>query len=402
MIRECKDCGLLQRLGEVPLGKSASCVRCGATLRRARDNDASLVCSVVASLLFVAALELPFLDIRAAGRFQEGTLYSGPYELGEMGRGDVGFVVLATLVVVPALKLFLHVTVLAMARTGHPPPSMAPLFRTLLRLRPWAMPEVFILGALVAYTRIRAIAHVDVGPAGIALVAATLAMAAADASLDEDRVWESLGRSAETDRSGVGGSLMGCDGCSLVSESHEGAPCPRCKMALRARKPKSASRAWAFTIAAALLYIPANTLSIMGVIRMGRGGPNTILHGIIELARAHLMPLAIIVFTASILIPVLKLGALFSMLVLTAKGSSALLLLRTRAFRVVATIGRWSMLDMFALATLVAMVRMGFLATVTPDDGAVAFTAVVILTMLATQVFDPRVMWDAAAARART
>jgi paraquat-inducible protein A len=77
MIRECRDCGLIQRLGEVPLGTSASCVRCGATLRRARDNDASLVCAVVASLLFVAAIELPFLDIRAAGRFQEGTLYSG-------------------------------------------------------------------------------------------------------------------------------------------------------------------------------------------------------------------------------------------------------------------------------------------------------------------------------------
>jgi paraquat-inducible protein A len=173
-------------------------------------------------------------------------------------------------------------------------------------------------------------------------------------------------------------------------------------MTLRARKRNSTSRAWAFTLAAALLYIPANTLSIMNVIRMGQGGPNTILHGIIELARAHLMPLAIIVFTASILIPVLKLGALFTMLVLTARGSSALLLLRTRAFRVVATIGRWSMLDMFALATLVAMVRMGFLATVTPDAGAVAFTAVVILTMLATQVFDPRLMWDAASAGAKS
>lgn len=149
-------------------------------------------------------------------------------------------------------------------------------------------------------------------------------------------------------------------------------------------------------VAAVVLYVPANALSIMTVTRLGRGGPHTILSGVIELFDDHLWPLALIVLLASVVVPLVKLAALAVMLVATHRGSAGALLGRTRLFRVIAVIGRWSMIDVFALTTLVALVQMGILATVLPGNGAVAFSAVVILTMLATECFDPRLMWDAA------
>jgi paraquat-inducible protein A len=133
----------------------------------------------------------------------------------------------------------------------------------------------------------------------------------------------------------------------------------------------------------------------MAVQRFGRGSPHTILGGVVELFDDHLWPLGLIVFIASIVVPIAKIVTLVAMLVATHKRSKWHLAHRARAFRVVSAIGRWSMIDIFALTVLVALVRMGFLANVTPGNGALAFAGVVVLTMLATESFDPRLMWDA-------
>jgi paraquat-inducible protein A len=134
----------------------------------------------------------------------------------------------------------------------------------------------------------------------------------------------------------------------------------------------------------------------MTVKRLGRGGPTTILHGVVELAKDHLWPLAVLVLFASIIIPVVKLLSLLVMLVMTRLGLHARLVARTRLFRFVKMIGRWSMIDIFTLAVLVGVVRFGAIASVTPGLGAAAFCAVVLITMAATELFDPRLMWDAA------
>jgi paraquat-inducible protein A len=136
----------------------------------------------------------------------------------------------------------------------------------------------------------------------------------------------------------------------------------------------------------------------MTVIRFGRGEPNTIMSGVIELIQAQMWPLAILVFLASITVPLIKLAGLILMLVMTGEGSVTRLRDRTRLYRLVDSIGRWSMIDVFMITILVALVRMGFIATVLPGTGAIAFAGVVVLTMFAAASFDPRLMWDAAAA----
>ena len=149
-------------------------------------------------------------------------------------------------------------------------------------------------------------------------------------------------------------------------------------------------------LTAALLYIPANILPVMTVQRFGRGAPSTILGGVVELAEARMWPLALLVLLASVVVPMVKLVSMAVMLVMTQRGSAAGLRGRTRMFRFVHAIGRWSMIDIFMLATLVGVVRLGFISTILPGLGAGAFCAVVIATMLATEMFDPRWMWDAA------
>jgi paraquat-inducible protein A len=147
-----------------------------------------------------------------------------------------------------------------------------------------------------------------------------------------------------------------------------------------------------------VLYIPANYYPVLTVVQLGAGQPSTILGGVTELISARQYPLAALVFFASILVPVLKLVGLSAMLVATQARRSLWLRDRTRLYHVVRFIGRWSMIDIFMESLLGALVVFGAVITIQPGMGAIAFCAVVILTMFAAETFDPRLMWDAAEA----
>jgi paraquat-inducible protein A len=172
--------------------------------------------------------------------------------------------------------------------------------------------------------------------------------------------------------------------------------CRRCGSSLHRRKPDSIARTWALVIAAAVLYVPANIYPVLTVVQLGAGAPSTILGGVRELISSRMYPLAALVFFASIAVPMLKLIGLSIMLIATQTGYGGWLRDRTRLYLVVRWIGRWSMIDIFMEALLGALVRFGNVITIEPGIGAVAFCSVVILTMLAAETFDPRLMWDAA------
>jgi paraquat-inducible protein A len=401
-LRECQDCGLFQGIEHLAPGDAAHCRRCNATLRRGANNGMTkaLVCYITALVLLVMAVQLPFLDLRTVGRFYQATLFTGPAELEHLGMWEISIVVLITLVAVPFIQLLLVLTVLIGLRAPHPSPRLRFLYGWVETLRPWSMIEVFLLGAFVAYSRLQAMAEVQVGPALIALGGVMLAMVAADIVLDHEEVWEAVeGRGLRTNvPDQPQHPLIGCDCCRLVLHARERSRCPRCGTRLRRRKPFSLNRTWALLGAAIALYVPANILPVMTVIRFGRGEPNTILSGVIELIQDQMWPLAILVFLASIMVPLIKLAGLVLMLVMTGEGSVTRLRDRTRLYRLVDSIGRWSMIDVFMITILVALVRMGFIATVLPGTGAIAFASVVVLTMFAAASFDPRLMWDAAAA----
>ena len=190
--------------------------------------------------------------------------------------------------------------------------------------------------------------------------------------------------------------IIGCHVCGLVCRepAFDDAACPRCGATLHRRKPDSLRRTWALLIAAFLLYIPANVLPIMRTVSLGDVDDNTIISGVVELWVKGSPSLAVIVFTASIVVPVLKFLVLCTLLVTTQRRSTWALSQRAQLFRVVEFIGYWSMLDVFVVALLTTLVRFGFFSQVEPLPGVVFFGLTVILTMFASMSFDPRLMWD--------
>jgi paraquat-inducible protein A len=350
----------------------------------------------------VLALPSPLFQLRILNRSGTSSLFSGPAVLRDHGLLVLAVAVFVTLVLIPAAKLIVELVALFGIGSARRP-WVAWLFGWLEHISPWAMVDVFLLGAIVAYSRLQALAHVEVGLSCLALGGTMLAIVAVDATLDREAIWQAL--NAGTPRVAQNrppsssptpsGRLIGCSECHAVSNAEEGARCPRCSHHLRVRKG-SVQAACALLVAAALLYIPANVLPVMTIKRLGQGSPTTIFHGVIELAQAHLWPLALLVLLASIVIPIFKLVSLVVMLTMTQRRSSSLLKARTRLFRFVRFIGRWSMIDIFMLSVLVGVVRFGSLASILPGMGAVAFCAVVLITMGVTELFDPRRMWDAA------
>ncbi len=190
--------------------------------------------------------------------------------------------------------------------------------------------------------------------------------------------------------------LAGCHVCGLVVRSvGVGAlRCPRCRSALHLRKPASIARTWALLVTAVLLYVPANLLPVMRTAYLGKENADTIMSGVVYFLLHGDWPLALVIFVASVLVPLLKMMALVYLLISVQRRSRIRHRERTVLYRVTELIGRWSMVDVFVVAVLAALVQMGNLATIYPGPGASAFAAVVVLTMLAAQSFDPRLIWD--------
>jgi paraquat-inducible protein A len=189
--------------------------------------------------------------------------------------------------------------------------------------------------------------------------------------------------------------LSGCRYCGTVWEgSAEGEPCARCGTRLRARKPDSLNRTWAFLIAACAMYLPANLLPVM-ITRTLFGSQNdTILSGVIYFWITGAYGLAAIVFIASFLVPLFKLATLFVLVLTAQRRSSWRRGERARLYHLIELIGRWSMLDVFVVALLAGLVRIQGFAEITAGVGIAAFGMVVVLTMLASLSFDPKLSWD--------
>jgi paraquat-inducible protein A len=195
-------------------------------------------------------------------------------------------------------------------------------------------------------------------------------------------------------------SLISCQSCHLLSKAPAAADpsplrCPRCGSNMYHRKPHSVARTWILLIIAIFLYIPANVLPVTIFTSFGDVQKDTILSGVIYLMKNDMWVIASIIFVASILIPLLKICILSFLVISVQKGSPWRPKDRTRLYRIIESIGRWSMVDVYVVTIMVAMVKLGLIGNFEAGPGIVAFAFVVISTMLATLSFDPRLIWDA-------
>ena len=404
----CPDCGLLQRLPAAQPGEIAECRRCTRVLAGAATGrvDLPLALCAAALLLLVPAAIAPLMSVSTYGAHHNSGLSSSAQAIWADGFPSLGLLIGSCGIGLPVAYLVLVTWVLAVLhrRQTGPRPGIGSVFRWTKHLRPWVMLEVYLVGCFVAYSRINVVASVDVGLGGWCLLASTLVMLLALTQLDERTVWEAIPPYISA-RPGAGESpvtsavadaaLVACTVCDLVVHDKSRTHCPRCHARMHHRKPDSWRRTTALVIAGYLLYIPANTLPVLTIVRFGHEDPNTILSGVFELIDNDLWPLAVIIFTASVVLPLTKLCGLTWMLVGIRQRSAHRLVARTRLYRMIDVVGRWSNIDVFMVGLLVALLQFGAVTSVHAGNGLVAFAAVVVITMIATSCFDARLMWDA-------
>jgi paraquat-inducible protein A len=199
--------------------------------------------------------------------------------------------------------------------------------------------------------------------------------------------------------------LVSCETCALLSrptDKDEPGYCPRCGAELAQRRHQSVQYTWALVIAAAICYIPANVLPVMTTTTLGSTESDTIMGGVVFLYTSGSWPLALIVLIASVMVPLGKLVALSYLLITVQRGLPGSSRERTRLYRMVEFIGRWSMLDVFVDTFIVALIQLQPLMSVEPGQGVAFFAAVVVLTMIAAESFDPRLIWDSESRRTKS
>jgi len=289
--------------------------------------------------------------------------------------------------------------VLVPLRLNRIPWKLREVFRFIQSLRPWAMMEVFMLGILVSIVKLGKMATIVPGIAAFAFMALIFILAASLTVLDPHAVWEKI-KIQESIRgiSVARAHPIACHTCHLLCPSpspgvHE-LTCPRCGTHLHRRKPNSIARTWSLILAAAILYIPANVLPITIVTSLGQKQADTIISGVMYFISTGMWPIALVIFVASVFVPLVKLFALSYLSFSVRRKSKWRPADRTKIYRMTEVVGRWSMVDVYVVTILVAMVNLGALATIEAGPAAVYFCGVVIITMFAAMSFDPRLIWD--------
>ncbi len=402
-LTECLECGLLQHSAPLPAGGSSECPRCGCVLHRDRPDslNRTLAFTLAGIVLFIVANSFPFLSFSMQGQATQTTLVTGVVDLYQGGNWFIAGVVLFTSVLAPGLQLALLLVVLIPLKLGRMPAWLPRIFRFVRTLTPWGMMDVFMLGILVSVVKLAEMATIIPGISLFAFGVLILVLAAAQSALDPDLVWSRMPVLTDTSPPvRPGDDHRVCGVCELLVHPSAAVRdgrrlrCPRCTDVLHRRKPKSLQRTWALVLAAIVFYVPANLLPIMTVTSLGRTQSDTIYSGVIFLMAHDMWPLALVVFIASIFVPLLKLLILVVLLISVQLRSAWSARERTRLYRITETIGRWSMVDIYVVTILVALVRLGNLASIQAEAGAIFFCGVVIITMLAAMSFDPRLIWD--------
>ena len=397
----CHECDLIHRVDPVPEGSTAKCSRCGGLLyQHKRDSlERTLALTVAGVILFVVANSFPFLGFKLQAQVHKTLLITGVQELYHQGMWILATVVLLTTIVLPAAQMMGLLYMLIPLRLNRMPWKLKEVFRFIQSLRPWAMMEVFMLGILVSIVKLAKMATIVPGIAVFAFMALIFVLAASLAVLDPHAVWERIEIQERARGTPVAqADLVSCHTCHLLcyspSSGDHGLTCPRCGTHLHRRKPNSIARTWALILAAAIFYIPANVLPITIVASLGKKQADTIISGVMYFISSGMWPIALVIFVASVFVPLLKLLTLSFLSFSVQRKSRWRPADRTKIYRMTEVVGRWSMVDVYVVTILVAMVNLGALATIEAGPAAVYFCAVVIITMFAAMSFDPRLIWD--------
>lgn len=402
--RACTACDLVCLLPVLRPGEQANCARCGHVLARRHLHPVqrSIALAITALISLLIAVAFPFIGVEAGSLDNQILIGQTAEALLILHQPLVATIVGFTVIVLPALYLIGVILMQAGMLRDIQRDYSDPIARTFTKLHPWMMADVFIIAALVSLVKLVGMAEVHLGVSFWAYCLFAILLLMTTRSVDTGWLWCSLaGEPAPPAnlRFGISAAaqqMTGCPTCGLInslSASGTG-KCVRCGDRLHLRKPQSLQRTLALLFTGVVLYIPANTYPMMITTSFGQSQPATIIGGMVDFWQSGSQPIAVIIFVASILVPVLKILALILLSWAVYRGVDTHTMQKTRLYHLTELVGRWSMVDVFVVSIMVALIQSGNLMSVTPGPAALAFCAVVVVTMLAAMAFDPRLIWD--------
>jgi len=353
--------------------------------------------ALVALFMLLLSNLFPFVNMKVAGITSEVTLMEIPGVMFSEDYVSLGTLFMLFVQLVPAFCL---ITILLLVnRVVLPRRLKHAMARIFFQLKTWGMAEIFLAGVLVSFVKLMAYGDIGIGSSFIPWCMFCILQLRAFQCVDRRWLWDDLApmpvltTPLKVGVPGIRQGLRSCRCCTAILPANT-LQCPRCETRGYVRRKNSLQWTLALLFTAILLYFPANILPIMITDLLGDKMPSTILAGVILLWSEGSYPVAMVIFIASILVPTLKMIAI-GWLCWDAKGHGQRDSERMHLiYEVVEFVGRWSMIDVFVIAVLSALVRMGALMSIYPAIGAVMFALVVIITMFAAMTFDPRLSWD--------
>ncbi len=389
-VRLCQGCELPVDVVDITKGKIAYCPRCGTQLYRGGSPSLSgnLALAITCLLLFIPSHFFDFITIRLIGVMIPATLPSGVEAL-----IDEGYIELAILVFFCAsLAPFLLCCGVITAHLALRYNNFHVLRYSLLivsKLKPWVMIDVFLVSIAISCFKLIDISDVFVGPGLYGLVLLQIFTVMLISRISTRRYWEVWRPESEYP---LEIKHVHCHNCHLSQP--EGSECIRCHHKLHHREPNSIEKTWAYLLAATVAIIPANILPISILLTNGQRLEDTIFSGVATLVNSGMIGIAIIIFVASIIVPVAKILGLAYLLLAIKFKRNVFFRQRMVIYFVIKWIGKWSVMDLFVISIMLAVVDRGQILDFTPGYGAIAFGMVVVLTLFAAESLDPRLIWD--------
>ncbi|WP_145592265.1 membrane integrity lipid transport subunit YebS [Yersinia bercovieri] len=390
--QRCCQCDALFTLPPLNGRQTAYCPRCSAKIASGRDWSLTRLTAIAVTMLLLMpfAFTEPLITIRLLGTRIDASLLEGIWQMSRQGHpitaSMVAFCILGAPITLTVSILYLRIG----SRIGM---NLRPILLMLERLKEWVMLDIYLIGMVVACIKVKEYADIMPGGGLIAYLALTLLTILTLVHLNLEQLWERF--YPQQQPPGPRETLRVCLSCHYTGHPDARGRCPRCHTPLRHRRRHSIQKTWAALITSIVLLLPANLLPISIVYANGTRMEDTIFSGVVSLASSGNMPIAAVVFIASVLVPFTKVIVLITLLLSIHFKTEHSLKTRMRLLRLITWIGRWSMLDLFVIALMMSLINRDQLLSFTMGPAAFYFGTAVILTILAVEWLDSRLIWDA-------
>ncbi len=394
----CHHCDHVITLNELAPGHQSRCPHCNTLLQQSHHNIHHLIAAIgLATLVFlIIALTFPFLTMQVYGNYQSFSLFEASTIL--LGYEHYLFSALftITIIVMPASLALSYIVLYSMPVNKQWTATKRWLLRFVARGHLWVMADIFLVAVLISMVKVMAMADVTFEHGFWAFCLFVVSSLFVMARCDQHYLWRlHVGQQApvlpDTVSRGIDAELSHCQRCGAVNNDPV---CHCCGKVARVRHPRGVQHVMAWALTSLIFYFPANSLPIMYTSQLGAVEASSILEGVFVLWAMASYPVAIVIFFASIVLPLIKILALLFLCYVVRYQKNTLTSDAFNVYRAIEFFGKWSMIDVYVIAVLVALVQIQGFAEISPGEGVIYFAAMVITAMFGANAFDPRHLWD--------